>query len=82
MTNTDSAVTAIAAGDLAIAPTKPGWKTSEFWLTLAAKALGSGALVGIFGDGSPAVRVGGLATIVLAQLGYTASRAWVKGGAQ
>jgi hypothetical protein len=54
-----------------------GFKTSEFWLTLAAQALGAVAASGAL-PGGPVAQVAGLATTVLASLGYTASRAAVK----
>lgn len=63
--------------------TKPGYKTTEFWLSLLATLLGfvlaSGAMEGVSQDSWVAKLVGG-AVAVLASLGYTASRAKVKTG--
>ena len=63
--------------------TKPGYKTTEFWLSLLATLLGfvlaSGAMDGVSQESWVAKLVGG-AVAVLASLGYTASRAKVKTG--
>ena len=60
---------------------KPGWKTSEFYLSLAAVLVGavmaSGVMDGL-GQGHWAVRVVGLVATILGSLGYTASRGLVK----
>ncbi len=59
-------------------PTKPGWQTTEFWLTLAstvvALATGSGAVVG----GTVLGKVVELAATVLGLLGYVTSRGIAK----
>jgi hypothetical protein len=57
---------------------KPGYKTSEFWLTLAVTIIGALMSSGILADGHIAMKVAGLAMSTLAALGYTASRANVK----
>jgi len=57
---------------------KPGWKTTEFWLGLAAKLLGGAYATGLLGEGTIAARIAGLAVVVLAYLGYTVSRTLVK----
>lgn len=56
----------------------PGYKTTEFWLSLAAKLLGVLFATGVLGDGTPAMRIAGIAAAVLSQLGYTVSRGMVK----
>lgn len=56
---------------------RPGWKTTEFWITLGTTVLGTVAASGLFGD-SPVVKAMGLAVDVAAALGYTASRTAVK----
>ena len=60
---------------------KPGFKTTEFWLSLAATLLGfllaSGAMDNVASDSWIARVVGG-AVAALASLGYSASRARVK----
>jgi len=57
---------------------KPGYKTTEFWLKLAALALtamyASGALTN-----SVALAIAGIAASILGALGYTVSRTLVKG---
>lgn len=59
------------------APTKPGYKTTEFWLKLAAIALtalyASGAVTN-----NTALAIAGIAATILGALGYTVSRALVK----
>lgn len=62
-------------------PTKPGYKTTEFWLSLAAKLLGAAFATGLIGDGTPLARIAGLAAVVLGALGYTVNRAIVKAAA-
>jgi hypothetical protein len=61
--------------------TKPGYKTTEFWLSLAATIMGfvmaSGIMDGL-GDTHWAVKVSGAVMTILSALGYTASRAAVK----
>jgi hypothetical protein len=60
---------------------KPGYKTTEFWLSLAATLLGvllaSGAMDNAPADSAWSKIIGG-AVAVLASLGYSASRAKVK----
>ncbi len=63
--------------------TRPGYKTTEFWLSLLATLIGflmaSGALDSVSEDSWIAKLIGG-AVAVLAALGYNASRAKVKSG--
>jgi len=60
---------------------KPGWKTTEFWISFIVTIVGlvtaSGILEGAEPDSWP-VKAVGLVTAVLASLGYTASRTNVK----
>jgi len=64
--------------------TKPGYKTTEFWLSLLATLLGfllaSGVMDTVPEESWIARLIGGLVA-VLATLGYSASRAKVKSGA-
>lgn len=57
--------------------TKPGYKTSEFWLKLAALVLtalyASGAMTN-----NTALAIAGIAATILGALGYTVSRTLVK----
>lgn len=59
---------------------KPGWKTSEFWLSTAATLLGILMASGVVEPLSVWDRAIGLCITVLASLGYTAARAAVKRG--
>ena len=60
---------------------KPGWKTTEFWLTMAAMLVGavmaSGILEAIEGDIDN--KLVGMIAMVLSGLGYSVNRMWVKG---
>lgn len=55
----------------------PGWRTSEFWLTLGAQALGAVTTAGL-PSSSPLVQLAGLGLAALSTLGYQHSRAKVK----
>ena len=60
-------------------PVKSGFRTSEFWLKVAAMVLtavfASGALTN-----STAIAIAGIAATILGALGYTVSRTMVKNG--
>lgn len=60
---------------------KPGYKTTEFWLSLAAMVVGaimaSGVLEVIEGDFDN--KIVGMIAMILTSLGYTVSRAFTKG---
>lgn len=58
--------------------TKPGWKTSEFWLSLAAVVVAAVLGSGLLPEGSPWAVGLGIAAAVLASLGYTAARTALK----
>ena len=58
--------------------TKPGYLTTEFWLTFAASVVGLAFASGVFEGESSGDRLLGRAASVLASLGYTVSRAIVK----
>lgn len=57
---------------------KPGFKTTEFWLALAALVLSSLLLSGALGEGSATERIVALVANVLATAGYTGARLLVK----
>lgn len=57
---------------------KPGYKTTEFWLSTIALALGVIMSSGVIGDGTVAAQIVGGAMSILATLGYTAARAQAK----
>lgn len=50
---------------------KPNWKTTEFWLSVAAVVVGAVLASGVFLDGSEVARLLGGASALLAALGYT-----------
>ncbi len=60
---------------------KPGYKTSEFWLTFLAMILGVLMASGAIGPDNIVSEIAGMAVLALSKLGYTASRANVKGAA-
>ena len=57
---------------------KPGYKTTEFWLTFAAMLLSMLFAAGIFGEQSAVYKVLEVGAAVLAGLGYTVTRGAVK----
>ena len=59
---------------------KPGYKSTEFWLSTAAVILGVFVSSGILGADSPVSKIIGMAISTLAALGYTGARAIVKSG--
>jgi hypothetical protein len=58
--------------------TRPGYKTTEFWLTVAATLLGAAFASDLIPSDSKWAQVLGLAASVLSSLGYTVSRTLVK----
>ena len=60
------------------APIKPGYKTTEFWLSTAAMLLGVVFASGVIVEGSIVAQVAGIAATVLGSLGYAVSRGAVK----
>ena len=57
---------------------KTGYKTTEFWLSTAAALVGILYASDAIGDGSPIMHVLGIASTILAALGYTVSRGIAK----
>ncbi len=57
---------------------KPGYKTTEYWLSVVVVVLGLLASSGLFGPDHWAAKAIALVTSALAAMGYTASRAKVK----
>ena len=55
-----------------------GFRTSEFWLSLAAIVIGGIMGSGILSSEGVALKIAGLAMAVLSALGYTASRTALK----
>jgi hypothetical protein len=61
-------------------PAKPGYKSTEFWLSSAATVLGIALASGAVPEGGMAGQIIGGVLALLANLGYTASRTKVKSG--
>ena len=59
---------------------KPGWKTSEFWLSLAAALLGAFVASGVLPAEHAVMKIAGMALTALASMGYAASRGRKKNG--
>lgn len=59
---------------------KPGWKTTEFWLSLAAMLVGAVVASGVVPEAGPWSQVVGIIAGVLGALGYTVSRGFAKAG--
>jgi hypothetical protein len=57
---------------------KPGYKTTEFWLSFATLCIGAAFASGVFPSESQGDKILGLAATVLSALGYTVSRTMVK----
>ena len=57
---------------------KPGYKTTEFWLSVAATIVGAAFASGFFPTESSGDKILGLAALVLSSMGYTVSRTFVK----
>lgn len=75
----------IASGTISTAaptpPVKPGWKTSEFYLTLLVNVIGTLMESKIIGDGGQVAQIAAAALMLLATYGYTYHRAQLKAGA-
>lgn len=59
-------------------PVKPGYKTTEFWLSFAAMILGFAVASGVIPAGSAWDQAIGLVVAGLAAMGYTGARAGLK----
>ena len=53
---------------------KPGYKTTEFWLALAATAIGASAASGVIPTDGPIAQAIGMIASALVALGYTGAR--------
>lgn len=58
--------------------TKPGYKTTEFWLSLAAVAVGAIQASGLVPNEGIWAQVLGTVTVALVSLGYTGARLSMK----
>ena len=61
-------------------PKKPGYKTTEFWLSLAALVLGALLASGAIGEESGTGKILAFAASALTALGYSVSRGMTKRG--
>lgn len=59
---------------------KPGYKTTEFWLTLVASLVGLALASGLIPVESEMFKIVGLAGSVLTSMGYQVSRGTAKAG--
>jgi hypothetical protein len=58
--------------------TKPGYKTTEFWLTAGAMIMSHLYASGAIGDGGAIAKVAGIVASILAALGYAVVRGKAK----
>ena len=61
-----------------IKETKPGYKTTEFWLSAAATLISLAFASGVISEGSQIEKVVGFIAAALASLGYSVSRGIAK----
>jgi hypothetical protein len=61
------------------APIRPGYRTTEFWLSAAASVVGLLLAADVLAPGSAAGQVVGVLASALAAMGYSVSRSRVKG---
>jgi len=66
---------------LPVATPKPGYKTTEFWLSLIAFLLSMLFASGLLHDGSMAYKIAGLAAMVITSMGYSVNRTIMKAAA-
>jgi hypothetical protein len=65
---------------MATATVTPGFKTSEFWLTLVTNVLGAAVIAGLVPDAGILSKLVALILMVLGDYGYTAQRTALKAG--
>jgi hypothetical protein len=57
---------------------RPGYRTTEFWLSFAAMLVGAAMSSGAFADTSDVMKYLGMGASLLSALGYTVCRTWAK----
>ena len=62
----------------AVAKAKPGYKTTEFWLSAAAMIMSQLYASGVIGEGGTAAKIAALVGSLLTALGYTVARTKAK----
>ena len=72
--------TAAVGATAAATPVKPGYKTTEFWLTAGATVVGLVIASGLVPDTGVWPKVVALVVSAFAAMGYTVSRTAVKNG--
>ena len=72
--------TAAAGATTPATPVKPGYKTTEFWLTAGATVVGLVIASGLVPDTGMWPKVVALVVSAFAAMGYTVSRTAVKNG--
>ena len=73
-----SALDAVEAGLSLATQAKAGYKTTEFWMKVAALALTVAFSTGLIHTTGTVATVAGIAATMLGALGYTVCRSWVK----
>ena len=58
--------------------TKPGYKTTEFFLSLGAMVIGALVASDVFADGSTGMKITALVSSALVAMGYTGARMNIK----
>lgn len=75
-------VSVVTPAPAPVSTMKPGYKTTEFWLSAVATFVGMVVASGIVPSTGPWTQVVGLVTCFLAALGYTVPRMSLKAGSQ
>ena len=63
---------------MAAKTTKPGYKTTEFYMSLAALCIGALVAGNVFSDGSTGMKITALISSALVAMGYTGARMNIK----
>ena len=63
---------------MAAKTTKPGYKTTEFFLSLGAMVIGALVTSDVFTDGSTGMKISALVSSALVAMGYTGARMNIK----
>jgi hypothetical protein len=78
MSDETKATTELTATEATTTEVKPGWKTTEFWLSAIVTLAGLVVASGAFSDTSSVAKAVSLIVSGLATLGYTTSRTTAK----
>jgi hypothetical protein len=80
-TTTSASPDAPATTEVVTVATKPGYKTTEFWLALAATLLSALFMSGAVTNNT-VLAIAGIAATILTSLGYSVSRGMAKAAAK